>query len=320
MSSSEIRPFKETVEHSYHRRAFKHNYYAPFIYHIILKKQDNSERFGEVAGDVRIPYGSNGCAYINESTLGSIISKEIIHLPYKFPIIKLHQFKVMPDHVHILLEVKDWSPVHLDYYIDALRDNIANKYSKLKGEKISNEEIFQIGYCDKPLLLKISLDGWYNYIRLNPHRLAMRIQFPEFFQRVDEIKIGDKIYSSYGNQFLLTNPCKEAVIIHRRYTSQEIDELRQKWLSTAVTGGVLISPFISPSEKKIRDEAENLGAKFILIQDEPFREKFKPAKHNFELCSQGRLLIIAPKEPMKEDSFRGKCIKMNNLAETIAKT
>ena len=46
--------------------------------------------------------------------------------------------------------------VNLDYYIDALRDNIANKYSKLQGEKISNEEIFLIGYCDKPWLLKIS--------------------------------------------------------------------------------------------------------------------------------------------------------------------
>ncbi|MBD5355865.1 MAG: hypothetical protein HDR88_02525 [Bacteroides sp.] len=38
MSASEIKPFKETGEHSYHRRAFSHDYFAPFIYHLILKK------------------------------------------------------------------------------------------------------------------------------------------------------------------------------------------------------------------------------------------------------------------------------------------
>ena len=82
---------------------------------------------------------------------------------------------------------------------------------------------------------------------------------------------------------------------------------------------MLISPFISPAEKKIRDEAEMIGSKFILIQDQPFNEKYKPFKHNFELCSQGRLLIIAPKESVRKESFREKCLEMNNLAEAMAK-
>ena len=101
-SSSFIAPKKETGLHSYHRRAFAHNYFAPFIYHIILKKQKSFERFGEVNGDARIEFGNPGCACIQESEIGKIIAKALIHLPYRFPILKLHQFCVMPDHVNIL--------------------------------------------------------------------------------------------------------------------------------------------------------------------------------------------------------------------------
>ena len=318
MSSSEIKPFKETGEHSYHRRVFKHNYFAPFIYHIILKKQVKCERFGEVVGDARIPYGSIGCADINESILGSIIAKSIVHLPHEFPILKLYQFKMMPDHVHILLEVKDWSPVHLDNYIDALRDNIANKYSKLKGEKISNEEIFQPGYCDKPLLLKISLDGWYNYIRENPHRLAMRIQFPQFFQRVRNLRIGDKDFEAYGNLFLFRNPDKIAVKMSDKYSEVYRKERFQTYFSHFMTGTIMVSPFIHRDEKLIRSKAEENGGKIILIKHEKFQDIYKPAKHDFNQCSKGNLLIISMGYPEGTILSRKISKEMNELASLIA--
>lgn len=224
----------------------------------------------------------------------------------------------MPDHVHWFLNVKERLPKHLGKYISLLKGGIAKNISSVFPGNLASEDIFLPNYTDKIIYPGRNFNVIFNYIRENPHRLAMRIQFPTFFQRVDEIKIGDKIYSAYGNQFLLTNPFKEAIIIHRRYSPQEIEELRKEWFRTAIGGGVLISPFISPSEKAIRDEAEKLGAKFILIEDQPFSEKFKPSKHNFDLCSQGKLLIIAPKEPMKKESFRGKCIEMNELASIIA--
>ena len=318
MSSSEIRPFKENGEHSYHRRAFKHNYFAPFIYHIILKKQINCERFGDVAGNARIPYGSEGCAQIKETPLGSIIAKDIIHLPYEFPILKLHQFKVMPDHVHILLQVKDWSPVHLDYYIYALRDNIAKKYSKLKGKKISNEEIFQPGYCDKPLLLKISLDGWYNYIRLNPHRLAMRIQFPEFFQRIRKLTIGSKNFEAYGNFFLFRTPDKVAVKMSDKYSNEYRKERFETYTSHLLTGTVMVSPFIHKDEKEIRNKAEEFGVKIILIKHEKFPKIYKPSKHDFNQCSQGNLLIISMGYPDGTILSRKISKEMNELASIIA--
>lgn len=90
MRSSEIRPLKETGTHSYHRRAFAHNYYAPFIYHIVLNKNRGCEDFGFVVGDAQIPPGNPGAAKICESAVGKIIAKSLLRLAYEHPILKLH--------------------------------------------------------------------------------------------------------------------------------------------------------------------------------------------------------------------------------------
>lgn len=318
MFNQEIRPLKETGEHSYLRRAFGHNYYAPFIYHIILKKAADCEVFGHVVGDARIRPGNPGAAAIQESMLGRIIAKAIIRLPFEFPILKNLQYSVMPDHVHMLLQVRYKSDKHLDYYFDCLKQRIASKYSEKVGNILTPDNIFEPGYCDKPLYDNRSLDCLYTYIRENPHRLAMRIQFPDFFRRTRNLNINDKAFVAYGNLFLLRNPDKKAVKISRKFTPDEKERLTHQWLSDAARGTVLVSPFISKTEKDIREEAESLNAKIILITHETFTERFKPAAHNFALCEQGRLLIISLGMPPKTELTRQHCLAMNALAEIIS--
>ena len=213
----------------YNKRAFAHNYYAPFIYHIILSKNRTFPKFGSVTGDARIPYGSPGCSEISENEFGHIISKSIIGLPKKYPIVQIYQYKVMPDHAHILLRIKDWSEYHLDFYIKELTEFIAKNCSKIIGKHLIDTDIFDEGYCDKPLLLGISLHGWYKYIKLNPHRLAMRMQYPEFFQRIRNFRIGKKDYEAYGNLFFISNPDKSVIKISRSFSEVKIAELKKLW-------------------------------------------------------------------------------------------
>ncbi len=303
---------------AYHKRAFSHNYYAPFIYHIILKKADECGIFGLVKGNAGLAPGQPGCAYIEETNLGNIIAKAIINLQKQFPILKIYQFKVMPDHVHILLRVMEWSDYHLDFYIENLVSNIAAQYSKKIGRQIDCRYIFLPGYCDKPLLLKRSLDGLYRYIRENPHRLAMRLQYPQFFQRTRKLRIGNREYEAYGNLFLLRNPDKEAVRVSSKFTTEETEEKKVAWLTAASKGTVLVSPFISKKEKEIRREAEVLGASSILITHETFGERYKPAAHDFNLCCEGKLLIVTLGKPPRTLLTRELCQQMNTLASRIA--
>lgn len=130
--------------------------------------------------------------------------------------------------------------------------------------------------------------------------------------------INGEEYEAYGNHFLLQHPFKMAVRIHRNNTDEENERLKEKWLEHIAEGGVLVSPFISPKEKHIRKCANEMGGKIILIQNEPFPEKYKPALSDFNLCSQGKLLIIAPVKTMGSHLNYEICTKMNELAEKIA--
>lgn len=303
---------------AYHKRAFNHNYFAPFIYHIIFKKAEAAPLFGVLKGDARIAPGEPGCAEIAESDLGQLIAKAIVRLQYRFPILQIYQYMVMPDHVHILLRVKDWSPLHLDDYMNSFLEAIQKRAASLPTPVI--EDIFQPGYCDKPLLLNRNLDSLFRYIEQNPHRLAMRRQFPQFFRMVREMKIGETECRAYGNLFLLRNPDKVAVKISSHLTLEEVKTLKNRLLHQAAEGTILVSPFISKAEKEIREEAEALGASIILFTHEEFPEKYKPCAHEFDLCTQGRLLIISLGMPAKSTLSRQMCLQMNELAQCLTES
>lgn len=160
-----------------------------------------------------------------------------------------------------------------------------------------------------------SLDTIYRYIRENPRRLAVRREHPEFFRRVNALRIGDSTYNAYGNFQLLDCPFKEQVIIHRKDSPETRRLNREKWIYTGSNGGVLVSPFISASEKTIRDEAESVGARFIHIVGQPMEERYKPAGREFRLCEEGRFLIISAGLP--GPLTRPVCLAMNALANQI---
>lgn len=305
-------------KHSYTRRKWNHDYHAPCTYHIILKKLEGREPFSHIIGDAKIAPGQPGCADVKWSPLGRVIADAIHRFHTDFPIIAMYAYCVMPDHVHISLRVTERSKFHLGYYIARLKARIGKDYSQRIGRIVSSEEIFQENYTDKPLYSNRSLDELRTYIRLNPHRLAMRRQYPQFFQRVRKLKIGEREYEAYGNLFLFRNPDKEAVKISRRFSEREKQEKRANWLAEAEQGTILVSPFISKEEKAVRAEAEALGAGIILITHETFPERYKPSAHDFALCSSGRLLIISLGEAGGTALTRVICQRMNALAEALA--
>lgn len=314
-----MKPYKPDFNHSYTRRKRNHDYYAAGNYHIILKKLEGTEAFSHITGDAKITPGLPGSVNVKWSPLGRIIADTIHHFHEDFPIIAMYAYCIMPDHVHISLRVKEPSSHHLGYYLSYLKGRVRRAYSQKTGREIASTEIFQENYTDKPLYSNRSLDSLRSYIRLNPHRLAMRLQYPDFFRRVRKLQIGGHDYEAYGNLFHFRNPDKTAVKISRSFSAKEKADKKAFWLENAATGTILVSPFISKEEKAIRAEAEAIGANIILITHEAFPERFKPAEHDFDLCSSGRLLIVSLGEPEGTGLTRDICMRMNNLAEEISK-
>ena len=298
------------------RRAFFHDYRAPAIYHLTLTKSADAPVFGSVTGDCTIPPGQPGCAAFAPDRLGALIRNEIWNWPKRHPGLQVYQYAVMPDHVHILVRVTERLPEHLGTYVGKLTGGITAAWRAREGCGV---HIFEPGYNDRIIGASRDLDAIYRYIRENPHRLAVRHKFPDYFRRVNDLVIGGKHYHAYGNMFLLGNPFKEAVAVHRSDDERKRVADRERWIYTAANGGVLVSPFISAAEKAVRAEAEEAGGRVILLRREPMGERDKPSGRNFDLCCEGRLLIIAPAEALSPSRSlsRADCRALNTLAQEI---
>lgn len=161
------------------------------------------------------------------------------------------------------------------------------------------------------------------YIADNPRRLLIRRLYPDLFQRVN-ILLGETepplVLSAYGNINLLKDPCITPLIVSSRYTPEERAEWERRWNETARCGGVFVSPFISPKEAELRDRYLEEGARIIHVVGYGFPERFKPAEREFNLCAEGKLLLVTPAPTDQRDTTmtRAQALSLNALARRLA--
>lgn len=299
--------FKDIIP-SKKRRAEWNNYFDRGIYMITISKNPQCPAFGD------LEYTHPDSALVALSSSGLVIREQIDITPSFSPEIKIHDSVIMPDHVHILLEVLEPMERNLGDVIQAIKATSTSRIRKTLNN--ISLPIFEEGFHDRIILNQKRFHIVKKYLRDNPRRLAVRRAHPEFFRRINMLKIGDKIYQAYGNSQLLDNPFKEQVVVHRADTEDMRRRNREQWLYAAANGGVLVSPFISPAEKAIRAEAEEAGGSFILITNEPMGDRFKPTGTDFGLCETGRMLIISAN--ITGDLSRQACLSMNSLAQAVA--
>lgn len=300
-------------------RAPWHDYQSPCIYMVTMNKAPGVRDFGSLAGDVKIPRGNPGSPFVSTSPTGDAIKSALRKFHEIEPAARIYQYAIMPDHLHLLL--------HIQYRTEATLGMTIARFKTAVNDFAGITHVFDKGFNDQILKPDRSLQTLYDYIRDNPRRLAERRANPDFFRRLNNLTIAGHPCQAYGNLQLIDNPFKQQVIVHRADTRQQRDFNRLNWLYTADNGGVLVSPFISPDERAIRDEADAINGRFILLTSETFGERYKPSGHNFELCESGRLLIIScpparttgGSQPSQSGAItRNTCLALNALAAAIA--
>ena len=303
--------YYKPVIHDSHRRAAWHDYCSRCIYMVTLCKSEMCPCFGTLkAGD------NLRNAAVELSETGKIVRTEIDRTPLHHKDVRVLECIIMPDHVHVLFFVTQVLSKPLGHIIQSMKAAITSRIRHLgKRPELC---VFEDGFHDRILREPGQLNILIRYIRENPYRLAVRNAYPDFFQKLACLTLFETNFQAYGNLQLLDNPFKEQVIVHRNDTPEIRTHYRNLWRYTAINGGVLVSPFISADEKQIREEAETLGGKFIILTNRPFSDREKPAAHNFELCEQGRLLILAPLTGMTNSLTRARCLEMNRYASMIA--
>jgi REP element-mobilizing transposase RayT len=194
-------------------------------------------------------------------------------------------------------------------------------YRRIYGmKKMTGKGLFELGYNDKLLLHEGQLKRWKKYLDDNPRRLMVKRMNPELFTVMLNKVVAGRRCQMVGNCFLLDIPDKVAVIVHRRYSEEDLCRLRKEWLACGERGGVLVSAAISIKEKEVLREAMNRGYRIVLLRENGFPQLYKPCGESFDACSEGLLLQISPWEyhMEKKTITREECLELNEMAERIA--
>ena len=182
-----------------------------------------------------------------------------------------------------------------------------------------SKALFAKGYNDLILRSFDELAHWKNYLLDNPRRLMMKRAKPEWLRPFFNLKIGPYTFSGIGNRNLLSAPKRVAVRVSRRLSESEIASETVRYLEVARQGTVLVSPAISPGEKRVMRSAFDAGLPTIVIMENGFTPFSKPRGESFDACAQGRMLMLSPWEHhnTKKKLTADQCRQMNLMALEI---
>jgi hypothetical protein len=226
---------------------------------------------------------------------------------------------IMPEHIHFVLFITEDSDVHLGDIIKHLK---VESLQASIARKVTPElpAIFEELYHDRILIKRGQLQRLLGYVSDNPRRRMERMRYPDFHHRCLVSDEKGRAYEAYGNIHLLEDPDIEAVRVSSHYSEKELQRRKRLWLRTIQNSGVLASPFISEAEKRVRDWACSNGGRLILLDTNSFGKNYAPKEPLHTLCSEGRLLIIAPTDYCHHHvkPTRADCLRLNDLASAVA--
>ena len=110
-----------------------------------------------------------------------------------------------------------------------------------------------------------------------------------------------------------------SVRVSRRRNDSEIAEEVARYLDAAKQGTILVSPAISPGEKRVMRAAFDAGFPVIVIMENGFTPLSKPHGEQFDACARGLLLMLSPWEHHNEKKkvTAEQCRQMNLMALEI---
>ena len=201
----------------------------------------------------------------------------------------------------------------------SVRGSFQSARGPLQAPTRAYRPLFAKGYNDLILRSYDELSAWLNYLRDNPRRLLMKRARPEWLSPFFGLQIGQHCFSGIGNRALLTAAKRKAVRVSRRLAEQEIAREVERYLEEARQGAVLVSPAISPGEKRVMRAAFDAGLPTIVIMENGFTPLSKPHGEQFYACGQGTLLMLSPWEHHNEKRklTAAQCTQMNLMALEI---
>lgn len=264
----------------------------PCIVHVTMVAKDRQPLFGMLT--------HNGTeAIVEKSPIGWALINQQCRLLDICPEIKILADKVMPDHHHIVLQVKRTMPRSIKEVVRGYMQGCKAE-ARLLGH---TENLYDAPPFYRVLTHKGQLHAMIEYVKANAERAWLRRQNPDLFRMHRKTEVCGMQFTSMGNHFLLDWPDRQLVEISRSASEEQIKEQLNKALATAHNGGVTYTAAISSGERMIARTVREQGYPLVVLLNNGFPAEgssqeryYKPGGIYFDACSKGRLLLLEPRE------------------------
>ena len=205
------------------------------VYHVTLTVPSREPLFGRLV----IPGNDATKARIERTALGNAVIDELFVMCRHYPVIRILQFCLMPDHLHFVIHVTQVMEASIRSVIRGYWQGV-KKLGRAYTLSVSAElnsattnpgcpppstvpnpgcpsypfPIFTERPFIRPLSRRGQLETMMHYVRMNPQRLAIKRLKPGYFHVQKNIAIGGRQYDGVGNAALLMEAAFDTVHVH----------------------------------------------------------------------------------------------------------
>ena len=297
-----------------HHREREWDYRGRAIYHFTLPVEGRYPLFGSLEGEsaetavVRLnPFGRRVC-----QMLGGLAQfyKE------KGYALKVLAQMVMPDHVHLVIQVLEPLPKSIGAVVRGFKSGCTKVYKEnfyCCGENAAGVQgggmvgaagvhggdapvhfsrifagrgsIWQQDaayYHERILHVPGQLRRMIDYVKDNPRRLWLKSHNPDLFKLHRRTEAAGLSFTSMGNHFLLNWPDGQTVEISRSATNEQIQGLLQSALAAAHNGAVTYTAAISKGEQFIARVLREQGYPLVVLLNDGFPKAGSPHERYYK--------------------------------------
>ena len=314
---------RRPVDPMRHHRENGWDYKGRAIYHFTLPVEERYPLFGTLDGE------SAETAFVRLNAFGRRVYQMLCGLAQFYAgkgfAVKVLAQKVMPDHVHLVIQVLEPLPQSVGAVVRGFKSGCTKVYKEMylsSGENAAGVHenapvhfarifagrgsIWQQDaayYHERILHAPGQLRRMIDYVKDNPRRLWIKSHHPELFRLHRQTEAAGLSFTSMGNHFLLDWPDKQVVEMSRSATNDEVQERLQEVLAAAHNGTVTYTAAISKGEQLIARTLREQGYPLVVLLNDGFPKEgspheryYKPGGVYFEACSKGQLLLLEPIE------------------------
>ena len=325
-----------------HHREKGWDYRGRAIYHFTLPVERRYPLFGTLEGK------SAETAFVRLNSFGQRVCQMLSGLAQFYKekgyTLKVLAQMVMPDHVHLVIQVLEPLPQSIgavvrgfksgctkvykeEYYCSSenatgVHGDVLVHFARIFADRGSIWQQDAAYYHERILHAPGQLHRMIVYVKDNPRRIWLKRHNPDLFRMHRDTVLCGLSFTSLGNHFLLQWPDRQLVEMSRSADSASIEKRLQEVLAAAHNGTVTYTAAISDGEQLIARTVRQQGFPLVVLLADGFptagspHERFyKPGGVYFEACSKGGLLLLEPKESayehptiinMVEDTLRRK--------------